>query len=152
MGKLLISVVIILVLSIFWVGSAEYAYYQKINYYSSEQVEQIHQAGDILPIPSEYYTFINLSIYLFYISCIIVFLLSLFYMFKNSDSKGYFKSLIIPVCFILFSFIGATILSQNTSIFSGEGGLKAVIPFFILLGLLILTGIANLFIYLVRRH
>ncbi len=152
MKQLLYSILIIFLLTVVWVGSNEYADYQKMNSYTPEQVEQIHQAGNLVEIPPSYYTFLNLGKYLFYITIIVTFLLSLFYILKNKNLKGYFKSLIIPASLIIFSILGIVIISKTTSLFSGESGMGAFIILVIEGAALILSGLVNLIIYFARKN
>ena len=128
MGQLLKYILIanlslIIILSLLTITDIAYENYKE-NYYTPGEVDEIHSEGDLVTIPKgPLYTFNkSLGFLFFYIMPLVVILLGVIYCFKDPSLSGYFKSLIIPVSYIILNFILTIIYGKIIGI-SGEEGM-----------------------------
>lgn len=127
----------------------------KANFYTQSEIDAIHAQGNLVPLPSNgifYYFTFGLGYLFFYGFPIFIILMSGMYQFKNFNFKGYLKSLLIPVIYILVVFIIFMIIYSLEVFGTGEDvGFLGLYIFGQLMVTFILVLVINLIIFLILR-
>jgi hypothetical protein len=149
---LIVNLVSVILIGLFAVGSVMYENYKE-TYYTQSQVDAAQQGGQLLAPPKGIlYSLGNVLAFLFmFVLPAFIVLMSGIYQYKNPNFKGYGKSLLIPLSYVILAFVLTLLIGQLTINLSGEEGMIFIYIWAQFMLTFVTVAIVNLVICLIKR-